>query len=351
MAPREDSPATGQPDERSDELLVGLLFDELSPAERERVEALLARHPELHQRLDRLRECVGPNCPAEGGPNAPAEVAVAGAECPAGLAARTIQNVLCPAARRVADAPTARCRSIVEPVTLAAAVLLVGALVGPALLASRESSHRIGCQANLELVGKGLFRYADDHGGYFPPIGPAAYAGMYSVALADSGYIDRDELRESLVCPSSPLAAELSRRGAAVYVPTTAEVSCSLAPLVDRLRRLMGGSYAYRLGYFDGPRYVTIKNRHDCRSPLLADAPGESCGADASDNHGGAGQNVLFQDGSVRFVTHAVSPSGDHYYLNNSGRVAAGESSLDAVLARSEQGPGRVLVVTVRRAE
>jgi hypothetical protein len=346
MTPGDDKAATGGPaDDRSDELLVGLLFQELSPDERARAEALLAEHPELRERLDHLRGCAGAGAVEE----PPRD------DCPAGLAARTLHNVLTPASAAAGsssaiDAPSGRCRSLVEVVVVAAAALMIVGLVVPAIQSSRESARRLACEENIARVGQGLFHYANDHGGYFPPIGPAANAGMYAVALADSGYVDRSELRQSLVCPSSPLAEELSRRQGVVYVPTSAEVSASLAPMIDQLRRLMGGSYAYRLGYFDGPHYVAVQNRHDCRSPLLADAPGDRCGA-ASDNHGGAGQNVLFQDGSVRFVTHAYSPSGDHYYLNDAGRVAAGVSRQDAVLARSERGPGRVLVIQVRRAE
>ena len=57
----------------------------------------------------------------------------------------------------------------------------------------------------------------------------------------------------------------------------------------------MGGSYAYRLGYLDGPLYRPMRDNRKSFSPLLSDAPSPSAGRWQSLNHGGCGQNVRFE--------------------------------------------------------
>ena len=84
-------------------------------------------------------------------------------------------------------------------------------------------------------------------------------------------------------------------------------------------------------------------------SPLLADAPSLQLAEFKSANHGGGGQNVLYQDQSVRYQTDCTVPGlQDHLFLNTAGMPAAGRGQLDAVLGRSEATPGVVPVVHVR---
>jgi hypothetical protein len=105
----------------------------------------------------------------------------------------------------------------------------------------------------------------------------------------------------------------------------------------------MGGSYAYRLGYVEGNRYHDIRNENQSRSPLMADAPSFQLAGFMSANHRGCGQNVLFQDQSVRYQTACMVPGReDHLFLNTAGIPAAGQGPLDTVLGRSEMTPGIV---------
>jgi hypothetical protein len=55
-------------------------------------------------------------------------------------------------------------------------------------------------------------------------------------------------------------------------------------------------------------------------------------------NHGGCGENLLFQDQSVKYLVGVVS-GDDHLYLNHDGDVAPSYDPADTVLARSEVQP------------
>ena len=59
-----------------------------------------------------------------------------------------------------------------------------------------------------------------------------------------------------------------------------------------------------------------------------------------SDNHGGRGQNVLFEDGHVQFLTTS-RPSGasDDIFVNDDDQVAAGVHQDDSVIASSGVTP------------
>jgi hypothetical protein len=75
--------------------------------------------------------------------------------------------------------------------------------------------------------------------------------------------------------------------------------------------------------------------------PVLADAPIGTLVDFKSCNHGGCGENILFQDLSVRYLKGFLNLDGfDHLYLNSVGKPAAGRSRRDAVLGRSEATPG-----------
>ena len=60
-----------------------------------------------------------------------------------------------------------------------------------------------------------------------------------------------------------------------------------------------------------------------------------------SANHGGRGQNVLFEDGSIRFIRHVPDPPHlpDDPFHNLDGEVAAGRAFDDAVIGASSDRP------------
>jgi hypothetical protein len=76
------------------------------------------------------------------------------------------------------------------------------------------------------------------------------------------------------------------------------------------------------------------------RVPLLSDAPSAAVAGYRSANHGGCGQNVIFQDLSCRYSQLADQlDGGDHWHLNDDGQPAAGVNAQDIVLGPSEATP------------
>jgi len=95
------------------------------------------------------------------------------------------------------------------------------------------------------------------------------------------------------------------------------------------------------LGYTDERgEYRSIKNLGRSHFALVADVPNSNQPARQSLNHAGRGQNVLFEDGQVRF-TSSSKPDGsaDDIFVNDDGLVAAGVGPDDAVIAPSETRP------------
>lgn len=336
------------------ELLISYLLGELSADEAARLEAQIEADPRLQEQLAQLRRCLpcdesSADALDEASDQADENLAD---ELPAGLADRTADSVhdlvLGLSASSASsldepDPPSSRSNfTLVDAMVAGGVVMALGMMLFPALQESRESSRRLTCEYHLGQVGKALRLYAAEHGGLLPHIHPGENAGMYSVRLADAGYIDRDELASAIVCPASSLGQKLADSGRRLRIPQAAELE-----ELDRVRqavfrRLMGGSYAYRLGYLDGPLYHPIVLSSKCGSsyaPMLSDAPHPGSGRWQSSNHGGCGQNVLFQDGSVRYQSDCLLRE-DNLFVNTAGAPAAGSHWNDAVLVSSDGTPG-----------
>jgi hypothetical protein len=324
------------------DLLVRYLLGELDEVQQFELEERLRSSPELQRELARLRACFsaadGKECDAS--------------EPPSGLAERTIADVLCgedsvESKALVAapiEPPTYTPKWSMADLTVAGGVFLaVAMLFVPALQDSRDSARRRDCQNNLRQVGTLLASYAEEHNGYFPRVSPADNAGVFAVRLVDEGYIDAPQLARLLVCRSSPLAEEVRTGRVVVRIPNGSQLRIVHGTDLATLRQSMGGSYAYRLGYVESNRYYDIRDEGLSRSPLVADAPSFQLAGFMSANHRGHGQNVLFQDQSVRYQTGCLVPGlEDHLFLNTAGIPAAGRSRQDAVLGRSELTPGIV---------
>jgi hypothetical protein len=94
----------------------------------------------------------------------------------------------------------------------------------------------------------------------------------------------------------------------------------------------MGGDYAYPLGHLENETFQTGRNLHRSGFPIVTDSP--------KVNHGGSGQNVLFEDGNVQWLTSTVAGKyNDDFTVNDVGVVSAGRHVNDAVCARSHARP------------
>lgn len=329
------------------ELLVRYLLGELDPYEQAELEERLDNCPELRRELEYLQRCF----------SAGGEYASEARQPPSGLAERTAERIaglVDGALESCGDSRRDHAAALVEPapgklnwsladLTVAAGVCLaVTMLLLPALRESRDSTRRRECQNNLRQLYVLLTDYAEygQHRRYFPPVAPDENAGIFSARLVDQGITTPEELANLLVCRSSPLADEVMAGRVVIRIPAVAQLRYMRPDELAELRRVMGGSYAYRIGYLEGRRYHYIRRDGSKWSPLVADAPSFQLAGFRSANHGGCGQHVLYQDGHVRYQRDCKVPGrDDHLYLNDLGTPAAGCGVHDAVLARSEVVP------------
>lgn len=322
--------------------LLGYLLGALDAAEHRRIEKALDSDPELRQQLEGLRR----------------ELKRLGQEAdrfepPTDLVERTCERVeaykrhqrATPAAvhgkvwfaGRRWGAPErasgARTWSMVD-VLVMAGILLVGAMLFfPAIANSRYHARIAACQNNLQHLGVALADYSDKNGGVLPQIpvsGKRSIAGIYGPILVEQQFLTESN---RLVCPASHLA----ERDAEWRVPRLAELDRAEGLELMRLQRTAGGSYGYSLGYVADGQYRAPRYEGRANYAIMSDAPSLHLPGHRSDNHGGRGQNVLFEDNRVEFVTRCVVY--DALFLNRDGFTAAGLDDNDSVIGRSATPP------------
>lgn len=317
-----------------DETLIGYLLDALDRDGRRAVEAYLRLHPEARTRLSVLRRMLEPLADDGDDP-----------EPPPGLADRTIGHL---AGRRphlrLPGAPPPSRRQVGEAarrgprrIDLVVAVLALALTAGLCMswLGRQWRDYRVlACQNNLRQFWAALQVYADGRSdAAFPRVEaapPRNFAGVFVPVLADAGALGSDV---TVSCPA---------RGRQAPAP------CPLADLEDMARRRpndfqaltrdAGGDYAYTLGYRDGDDVAGLRRDSGDLLPILADRP--AAGGGNSPNHDGAGQNVLYIGGQVRWCAGPnVGVDRDDIYLNLKNRVYAGEHQFDSVLGPSDASP------------
>ncbi len=301
--------------------LVGYLLNALEPDEKRQVETFLRQHPSGAQKLELLRQALRP-----------LDDERSGAEPPPGLADRTIAFVTehpytqLPRAPR----PTARTPATVAfafwrraDVLLAACLLIV--VTGAALSWISHVRHLEGileCANDLREIHHGLRAYDSVHGG-LPSVQtiarpPRNVAGLIVPKLVDAGCLN---------CYTPHCPGMHSHWTSTSYQKAIDLSDDDFARIVEDLTPC----YGYTLGYRDGDGMVhgpKFNTGSDSKQILMADrAPDhpEQTLHGNSPNHGGYGQNVLFVDGSVKYVTDRTrSFNGDDLYLNKAQQVKAG---------------------------
>ncbi len=334
--------------DRLREQLLGYLLGALEESERESVERRLAQDPSLWRELVQIRRRLQPLWAAQ--PDfAP----------PPDLAARTCQRVASyrtgspegasvgsgnklgsadpqaePGCPPLETGSSGGYRGWLDLGVAAGLVVALALLVFPAIQNSRFNARLAACQDQLRQIGVALNQYSEQHQNYFPPVydqGRLAGAGIYAPILWTHGFVDDPRM---FICPGSPLADDRQFR-----IPRLGELLTAAPEELARLHSRMGGSYGYSLGFFDGRIYTT----RDLRRPhfaLVADVPSTLLAGYQSVNHGGRGQNVLFEDGRIMFYTsprpHARA---DDVFVNEEGMVAAGMNRNDSVVGPSTAVP------------
>ena len=318
-----------------DETLIGYLLDALDRDARQAVEAHLRQHPETRARLTELARMLEPLAADADGP-----------EPPPGLADRTLSHIdrLQPRLRLPAAPPPSR-RQVGGPgrrgprrVDLVAAVLIAALTAGlcASWLARQWRDYQVlACQNNLRQFWAALQVYADGRpDAAFPRVEaepPRNFAGVYVPVLADAGALGVDV---TVSCP-----AQGRRPPAPCALADLDEASRSRPDEFQVMTRDLGGDYAYSLGYREGDDLTGLRRDSGDLLPVMADRP-RAAGQGNSPNHDGAGQNVLYIGGQVRWcVEPNVGVGRDDIYRNLQNRVLAGECRFDSVLGASDASP------------
>jgi len=316
--------------------LIGYLLNALDADEQQRIDDELARDPQLRAELARLRHCLEP-----------LESTWDDSDPPAGLADRTCAAIeqheqthgptpVGLSRLRAAAGLCLRSYSLSDCLVLTLVLLIAFTLLMPAIVNSRYQARKLACQQNLGNMGRNLFTYSDLQSGQFPLVplsGSRSFAGVFAPTLLDSELIDVE--RPQLICPGSDLATDA--RGWSL--PTLAEVDEAAGPRLLYLQDRAGGSYAYCVGYMDDQGLHPVENQGRSQFAILSDAPSFFLPDRRSAHHGGRGQNIVYEDGRVAFVTDFVGSSQDHPWLNHEGFAEAGVDDSDSVLLPSFARP------------
>lgn len=303
--------------------LIGYVVGAVDESERRAIAERLAADAELRRRADRLEQALRPLASDAESP-AP----------PPGLAARTMAYIeSCaprPTVRRVRriEGVGAFLRRRLDLAVAASIAVCVIGLLFPLIYRIKTTHDRLICQADMQEIFRGLDAYRSQHG-RFPSVAdvapaPRNVAGMVIPKLIADGYLGSDfQIR----CPSSEVSLPVSYEQAlAMNLPDFYRNASRLTPC-----------FGYSLGYRDGNGQLHppgVENGEVSASlvALLADCGPRDAGN--SLNHGGTGQNVLFVDGSCRFVTsRRAGLWGDDMYLNDRQLVGAGTCPEDIVIA------------------
>ncbi len=218
---------------------------------------------------------------------------------------------------------------------IAVILLIAGLLVLPAVNGTRFQARVIACQENLRQVGQALTEYSHKNHDVFPvvpPEGKLAAAGIYAPILTHDGFLTEPA---AVLCPDSAQAQEKDFR-----VPSLDELRSAAGSDLSGIQQKMGGSYGYSLGYFDHGVYQPTRNLNRDYFAIMADAPSDDRPDHQSANHGGLGQNVLFEDLHIEFCSTSRPGNGsDDIYANDNQQVAPGLHRDDAVIASSGTAP------------
>lgn len=215
-----------------------------------------------------------------------------------------------------------------------AAVAVLAAILLPAISYSRFNSQITACQNNLCGLGSALMAFSDmNPKGEFPRIPDCPNlraSGSYAPQLKDAGLIENDEM---VLC-----AGKESGCNRVFRIPTCEQVQRASGCQVEAYKHTMGGDYGFSLGYMENNQYHCPSNRGRAHFVLLADMPSQNLTGHRSANHCGRGQNCLFEDGHIEFVT-GFSYGEDPIFINDRGIVEVGVHSDDSVIASSHIAP------------
>jgi hypothetical protein len=172
-----------------------------------------------------------------------------------------------------------------------------------------------------------------NHGRFveIPRSGPLAVAGVVAPMLKEKGLLEDDSL---FACAG--VAATSNQPP--VRIPTISNIQSALGEQLLWLQRSMSGHYGYTLGYQTDQGYQAPVNLARSNFVLMSDSPSVGRNSRISPNHGGNGQNCLFEDGHVQYIV-GDTIGDDSIFVNDYNMVAPGCHPDDNVIAPSHLSP------------
>ena len=244
------------------------------------------------------------------------------------------------------EAPRSATTTWLDWIGGAAAAAVVLGLLLPMLAEGRFESRKTACQDQLRQFGTAITEFVNrSYQNRLPAVsraGPEAFAGVYAVRLDEARLMNDPSIRW---CPSLDQPSDdevtLTNLNEIVSVDDLHQAS------VDRLRQIQqfaGGHYAYTLGVIEEDQLASPRYESRSSFAVMSDAPlaGVTPRSELVKRvgHSGAGINVLFEDGRVKFIPiSSLDSMPDHPLLNHRGEVEAGVNVDDASLAPSWRPP------------
>ncbi|MBI2805722.1 MAG: hypothetical protein HYX68_12150 [Planctomycetes bacterium] len=312
------------------------LLNGLDQSTRAKVDAYLADHSEARIRLALLRQALEPlAADAEPAPPPPLLVErtlarIAEHICTARpLEAPPVTHASLAPARswwRRADALIAACLLLTVG---GIGLMVLGKMRGPGSAAALTE-----CKNNLRQFYVALQTYRDTHG-QLPDVAkqsPRDVAGIVVPILQDAGTLPSGA---SVQCPG--IGAPVSSRFTLTALRAMSDEE------FQQNSPSLSMCYAYSLGFRDGAGHYHgpggLPNESLSQIPIMADRPPPQGLVQNSANHDGKGQNVLFLDGHVRYLSQRTLGSGEDIFMNRANLVAAGLDPADFVLGYSAARP------------
>lgn len=340
--------------------LLGYLLGALGPVEMQRVSDWLRDNPEGQQQLSEIERSLKPFEEGFEAVEPPSE----------DLLARTLAGIpegpppTREEARSLSGSPvtltdvdftgeagpgTSRWRMIDSIGGLLSVATLL-ALLLPSIAAGRFQARKVSCQEQLRGTYTALMQYVfRDPQERLPQVaesGPEAFAGVYKIRLADAGLLsDIDQLWCASVDRPATNDRTPQRFALLASLPSAAELSKLSVNDLQRVQRIAGGDFSYTLGVIGEHGYSSPRYEARTSFAIMSDAPlSQPVHADGTTSfrfsHGGRGMNVLYEDGSVRFVrADALDSMRDHPLVNHAGASEAGVNIDDASLSPSWRAP------------
>jgi hypothetical protein len=196
---------------------------------------------------------------------------------------------------------------LIVPGAIVLGLFMLAALVFAQNAQALEAARRARCMNNIRQIGLAMLQYAGDHDDSFPPLVDAE-GNLCPVVVEDGNKMNWDALRNN----SRSSFALLLKLG---YLTTTKVFLCPSSndePPPDAfptdfkaadLRNLLLGENNCSCGWDP-----TKKHTVDVSCAILADKPRQVPGTEGtaennSENHGGEGQSVFYNDGHVKWGT------------------------------------------------